>query len=73
VPGITGVDLSPGPAIAWLGVLVAIAAAIAGLAAAATRRLARARHPLVSRVAAFVALCLFGVAFVAAVRSLRVV
>ena len=73
VPGITGVDLSPGPAIAWLGMVVAIVAALAGLAAVATRRLARARHPLVSRAATLVAFCLLGVAVVAAVRSFRVV
>ncbi len=73
VPGITGVDLSPGPAVAWLGLVIAIVAALAGLAAAGTHRLARARHPLVSRAAALVALCLLGTAFVAAVRSIRVV
>jgi membrane peptidoglycan carboxypeptidase len=73
VPGITGVDLSPGPAVAWLGVVVAIVAALAGLAAVATHRLARSRHPLVSHAAALVALVLLGAAFVAAVRSFRVV
>ena len=73
VPGIAGVDLSPGPAIAWLGLVVAIVAALAGLAAVATRRSARARHPLVSRAATLVAFCLLGVAVVAAVRSFRVV
>ena len=73
VPGITGVDLSPGPAIAWLGMVVAIVTALAGLAAVATRRLARARHPLVSRAATLVAFCLLGIAIVAAVRSVRVV
>ena len=73
VPGITGVDLSPGPPIAWRGIAVAIVAALAGLAAVATRRLARARHPLVAHAATLVAVCLLGAAVVAAVRSFRVV
>jgi penicillin-binding protein 1A len=72
VPGIRGVDLSTGPAFAWAGIAIAIAAALAGLVAVIVRRLTRERHPLVSQAALLGSLCLVGASLVVAVRSLRV-
>jgi hypothetical protein len=66
------VDLSTGPAFAWAGIAIAIAAALAGLVAVIVRRLTRERHPLVSQAALLGSLCLVGASLVVAVRSLRV-
>jgi membrane peptidoglycan carboxypeptidase len=73
VPGIVGVDLSSGPAIAWRELSVAVVALLAGLAAVIVHRLGRLRHPLVARAAAIAAVCLLGAGLVVAVRSFRVV
>jgi membrane peptidoglycan carboxypeptidase len=73
IPGIAGVALSPGPAVAWLALSIAIVAGLAGLSAIIARRLARARHPLVSRAAGILAVCLLGAALLEAIRSVRVV
>jgi membrane peptidoglycan carboxypeptidase len=73
VPGIEGVDLSPGQAVDGIGIGIAVAAALAALAAAIVERALRARHPLVARAASIGAIALLCAALVAAVRSLRVV
>ena len=73
VPGIAGVDLSAGPAVAWGELTLAILVALAGLAAVTLRRIARMRHPLVARAAGITGVCLLGAGLVAAVRSFRVV
>jgi membrane peptidoglycan carboxypeptidase len=71
VPGITGVDLSTGPAVAWTGIALALLAALAALGALVARR--RASHPLVARLATAATTVLVGGALVIAVRSLRVI
>jgi membrane peptidoglycan carboxypeptidase len=73
VPGIAGVDLSAGPAVAWRDLSVAVAALLAGVAAVIVHRLGRIRHPLVARAAAIAGFCLLAAGLVAAVRSFRVV
>jgi membrane peptidoglycan carboxypeptidase len=73
VPGLTGVTLSRGPAVAWRSLGLAIAAALAGLAAIVAGRVAGRRHPLGSRAAGILAVCLLGAALVEGFRSVRVV
>jgi membrane peptidoglycan carboxypeptidase len=73
VPGVSGVTLARGPAVAWLSLGVAIVAALGGLCAIIASRIARARHPLASRAAGLVAVCLLGGALLEGIRSLRVV
>jgi membrane peptidoglycan carboxypeptidase len=71
VPGITGTDLSTGPAVEWTGVALALLAALAALGALVVRR--RASHRLVARLATVGTAGLAGGALVIAVRSLRVI
>jgi membrane peptidoglycan carboxypeptidase len=73
VPGMRGVDLSAGPAVAWRELGLAVVAVLAGLAVVIVHRLGRLRHPLVARAAAIAGVCLVGAGLVAAVRSFRVV
>ena len=71
VPGITGVALSPGPAVSWPLVLLALAAAAAGIGAFAVARRGR-RGASAPRLAALAATCLVGCSLVLAVRAIRV-
>ncbi|MEO9173977.1 MAG: biosynthetic peptidoglycan transglycosylase [Gaiellales bacterium] len=73
VPGVTGVDLSAGPAVVWTGIVLALLAAFAGLGAYAVRRRARSNHPLVAGLATVCTVGLVATALVIAVRSLRVI
>ncbi len=73
VAGLSGVSLSPGPAVSWSELALALAAALAGIAAVWARGLVRLRHPLAARAASLAAGCLLGASLVVAVRSLRVI
>ena len=73
VAGLTGVSLSPGPAVAWRALAFAVAVALAGIVAVVARGLLRLRHPLAVRAASVAACCLLAAAVVLAVRSLRVI
>jgi hypothetical protein len=72
VPGMSGIDLSPGPPVAWTGVAIALVVALVAAGALATRRAFRGR-PFASSIALVVAVCLFGAAIFTAVGSLRVI
>jgi penicillin-binding protein 1A len=73
VPGIRGVDLSTGPALAWMGIAIAVAVALVGVGARIVRHLTRERHPVISHAASLASLCLLGASLIVAVRSLRVI
>jgi membrane peptidoglycan carboxypeptidase len=71
VPGIAGLDLSTGRAIAWPTMIWAIVAALGGLVASLLARRKR-RAGRASRIYPTVAVCLFAIACVVAVNAVRV-